>query len=125
MDKAGADVRSMPFRASQLPVGGHLVRQTRMAAAIGQVATLGRRPHRNTPPNRRASRADQLLAWAEKVPVGAGGLLTPLEGKAPAGFAAIAIGPLPDAVPQRAITEGDGWISPLPRTGQRPRRGAR
>jgi len=64
-------------------------------------------------------------AWAEKVPVGAGGLLTPLEGKAPAGFAAIAIGPLPDAVPQRAITEGDGWISPLPRTGQRPRRGAR
>ena len=48
-----------------------------------------------------------------------------LEGKAPAGFAAIAIGPLPDAVPQRALTEGDGWISPLPRTGQRPRRGAR
>jgi len=80
MDKAGADVRSMPFRASQLPVGGHLVRQTRMAAAIGQVATLGRRPHRNTPPNRRASRADQLLAWVEKVSVGAGGLLTPLEG---------------------------------------------
>jgi len=26
MDKAGADVRTMPFRASQLPVGGHLVR---------------------------------------------------------------------------------------------------
>lgn len=96
-----------------------------MAAAIGQAATLGRRPHCNTTSNPRSSRADQLWAWAEKVPVGAGGLLTPLEGKAQAGFAAIAIQPLPDAVPQRALTEGDGWISPLPRTGQRPRRGAR
>jgi hypothetical protein len=37
------------------------VHQTRMAAAIGQVATLGRRPHRNTPPKSCASRADQLL----------------------------------------------------------------
>src|SRR5207342_2849854 len=55
-----------------------------MAAAIGQAATLGRRPHCNTTSNPRSSRADQLWAWAEKVPVGAGGLLTPLEGKAPA-----------------------------------------
>ena len=101
------------------------MRQTRMAAAIGQAATLGRRPHRNTPSNRALRELINYWAWAEKVPVGAGGLLTPLEGKAPAGFAAIAIGPLPDAVPQRSLTEGDGWISPLPRTGQRPRRGAR
>jgi len=95
-----------------------------MAAAIGQAATLGRRPHCNTTSNPRSSRADQLWAWAEKVPVGAGGLLTPLEGKAPAvrgdcDWAAA------DAVLQRALTEGDGWISPLPRTGQGPRRGAR
>ena len=75
---------------------------------IGQAATLGRRPHCNKTSNPRSSRADQLWAWAEKVPVGAGGLLTPLEGNAPAGFAAIAIRPLPDAVPRRALTEGVG-----------------
>jgi hypothetical protein len=63
MDKAVADVRTTPFRASQLPVGRHLVRLTRMAAAIGQAVTLGRRPHRNTvdvPPLSSATSDDSL-----------------------------------------------------------------
>jgi hypothetical protein len=67
MDKAGSDVRTMPFRDSQLPVRGHLVRQTRMAAAIGQAATLGRD---RTAAHQRTRALRELInywAWVEKV----------------------------------------------------------
>ena len=101
------------------------MRQTRMAAAI---AKSPRSAADRTATHHRIGALRELinywLGWRKFPSVRAGCSLRS-KGEAPAGFAAIAIGPLPDAVPQRSLTEGDGWISPLPRTGQRPRRGAR
>ena len=65
------------------------MRLTRIAAAKPRRSAADRTAR---PPNPRPSRLIDYAGLAEKIPLGAGGLLTPLEGKTPAGFAAIAIG---------------------------------